>query len=181
MFRLTCFFFIISSCLFGQEQHKANQILFHQGTRTLAVFANPDLEGVTGDMLFLKGAFGMVVKPRMELRLSANYSTIEDIAPGEKDYRFRAVDIEGLYHFEGDSKWIPYIGFSLGYASLNYLEIHDGAFVYGATSGLQHKINKQTFLDLEVQFRSSSKDVFVNDFVPESTDLLTTIGLKVVF
>jgi hypothetical protein len=64
-----------------------------RGTSDLSLEVSPDFEGVTGDTLSFTVGYGYFLWDRLELRLAADYATIEDVAPGEQDYRAREVDL----------------------------------------------------------------------------------------
>ena len=151
-----------------------------KGSQDLSLYVSPDFEGVTGDMLNLEAGYGYFLLEKLALRASIDIATIEDIAPGEKDYRFREIDLGIQYNF-GTGRVIPYVGASLGFASLNYLDLSESSFVYGPDGGIEIFFTKKVALDFSVSFRTASKNVFVNDFVPEDSDLTYDVGLRVVF
>ena len=152
-----------------------------KGNHDLSIYVSPDFEGVTGDTLDLAAGYGYYFFDRLALRAAFDLATVEDIAPGEKDYRFREIDA-GLQYDLG--RWravLAYVGVSLGLASLTYLDFHDSSFVYGPDAGLEYFFTEKVAIDFAVSFRNASKNVFVNDFILEDSDLTSSIGLRVRF
>ena len=152
-----------------------------KGRQALSLYVSPDFEGVTGDMLRLEAAYLYFFGEKLALGASADYATIEDIAPGEKDYRFSEIDLGITYHFDRGGSILPYLGASLGFARLTYLDLSDSSLVYGPDAGLQFFFTKTVAVDLSLAFRTASNNVFVNDFIPEDSDLTFSFGLRVLF
>jgi len=146
----------------------------------LALHFSPDFESFNGDDLSLSARLGRALTHHLTATAAVEYRTVEDIAPGEKDYRSRQIDLGLEYAWPGD-RLRPYIGIELGAASLTYLEIDDESWTYGPRAGLQVFIRKWFAIDFGVGYKFGSKDVFVNDFVLEDTDLTARVGLRAYF
>lgn len=166
---------LLQVTLYSQEP------VHRKGAQDLFLYVDPDLEGVTGDTLVADMGYGYFLTPQMRLGLSAGLKTVEDIAPGEKDYRYRSLELSWQYVFEHHGRFMPYIGVSAGMASLNYLELHTSSLAYGPDLGLQFFVTKRAAIDFSAKYRTSSQEVFVNDFKLETNDLNLKVGIRVTF
>ena len=160
----------------------AAQSPFEKGSHDLSLEVSPDFEGVTGDTLDIEAGYGYFLRDRLALRAALRYATIEDIAPGEKDYRRREVTLGLEYQFwRSGHNVVPYVGLEIGYARLNYLDLDASGALSGARGGVKILLNPHVAIDFSAAYTLSSENVFVNDFVPEDSDLTYGIGLRAMF
>ena len=165
----------------GGPGASSSEPLLARGTQDLSLELSPDFEGVTGDTLTLEVGYGRFVKDRFELRARAVYETIEDVAPGEKDYRAREVALGCEYNFALGNRFVPYAGVDLGYRRLSYLDIENSGAVYGPRAGLKLFLAENVALDLSLAYKLASADLYVNDFQLEDRDLSYGLGFRVMF
>ena len=110
---------------------------------------------------------------------TANHFVI-DVAGEDEDYRTSELGAAAEYHL-GHGRFLPYLGAGLGWRRTHFGKIDEAALVYGPRAGVKYFLADNVALDLEVTYKLSSADVFINDFVAEDTDLSTAVGLRVLF
>lgn len=155
---------------------------FDKGSHDLSLEVSPDFEGVTGDTIDVEAGYGYFLRDKLALRAALRYATIEDVAPGEKDYRRREVTLGLEYQFwRSGHSVVPYAGVELGYARLNYLDFDASGAVGGLRGGVKILLSPHVAIDFTAAYTVSSENVFVNDFVPEDSDLTYGIGLRAMF
>ena len=157
------------------------QPMLQRGTNELSVHISPDFEGAVGDMIFAQAGYGRLVRDGVELRGLVSYTILEDVAGEDSDYRTSEIGLAGEYHFSRGGRLVPYLGAGVGWRSTHFGELEESALVYGPRAGLQLFIVDNAAVDLEVTYKLGSADVFINDFVPEDSDLSTSIGFRVFF
>ncbi len=151
------------------------------GRQELQVYVSPDFEGVTGDTIVVDAGYGLLIKDRLLISGLAMLKTVEDIAPGEKDYRFRELDVACEYLFKAHGSFQPYVRVLLGMAWLNYINEKQSGLTFGAGTGLKFMLTDSTAIDLALTHRSSNERVFINDFKLQKADLEIRLGLRVRF
>ncbi|MCB1041377.1 MAG: outer membrane beta-barrel protein [Acidobacteria bacterium] len=150
------------------------------GKHELQLYISPDLEGVTGDTLVADVGYGFFMKDRYSLGGLFQLKTVEDVAPGEKDYRFREVDFAFEYVF-GSNKFLPFVRATAGMAWLDYLDHNESSLTLGAGAGLKYAVTEHAALDCSATVRNAQDEVFVNDFKLEKTDLGLKFGVRIRF
>ncbi len=160
---------------------EAGQPRLGRGTRVLSLHLSPDFEGPVGDTLDLSATFGRFVRDGLELRASADYALLEDVAGADSDYRSQGLDAGVDYHFRRASRLVPHAGLALGWRSTDFGDASDSGPTYGARAGLAWFLADNVALDLEIAYRLASADLFVNDFAREDRDLSTRLGFRVHF
>ena len=157
------------------------QPMIQKDVNELSVHVSPDFEGAIGDMIFAQAGYGRFLWNRFSVRGTLLYTILEDVAGEDEDYRTSELGVAGEYHFDLGGNLVPYLGAGLGWRSSHFGDFKESALVYGPRAGLKYFLAENVSLDLEVTYKIGSADVFINDFVPEDTDLSTAIGLRVLF
>ena len=152
-----------------------------QGNQELSVHVSPDFEGAVGDMIDVEAGYGVFVRDRLSLRGTLLYEGLEDVAGEDSDYRSSEIGVAAELHFGGRSRFVPYLGAGAGWRRTRFDVLDESAAVYGPRAGLKIFLADNVALDFEVTYKLGSADVFINDFVPEDTDLSSGIGLRVLF
>ena len=156
-----------------------------RGHQELSVHVSPDFEGAVGDMIDVEAGFGVFVRDRLSLRGTLLYEGLEDVAGEDSDYRSAEIGLAAELHFIGGgggrSRFVPYLGAGVGWRRTRFDLLDESAAVYGPRAGLKIFLADNVALDFEVTYKLGSADVFINDFVPEDTDLSSGIGLRVLF
>lgn len=157
------------------------QPLLGKGSHELSVHVSPDFEGPVGDTLDARAGFGRFVREGLLARATIAYAVLEDVAGEDSDYRMSELDLGGEYHLRRDARLVPYLAAVVGWRSSHFGDIEESGVVYGAGAGLKYFLADNVALDVGVTHRRASAEVFVNDFVPEDTDVSSLIGLRVLF
>jgi hypothetical protein len=155
--------------------------MLQKGARELAIHVSPDFEGAIGDTISADAGFGWFVRDRIVLRGVLDYEILEDVAGADADYRTSGLGVAAEYHFGHGETLVPYLGLGLGWRSTHFGEHEEAAMVYGPRAGLKVFLADNVALDCEAIYELGAADVFVNDFVPEDSDLRTLIGLRFYF
>ena len=135
-----------------------------QGRREISVTGSPDFLGPTGDTLNVSAGYGVYVRDRLLVRASFIYNTVEDIAPGENDFRAREADIASEYHFDIGLVLVPYVGGELGWRRSKWASDVESGAIYGLRAGLKYFIADNVAIDFAFSYKQSGSDVFISDF-----------------
>ena len=152
-----------------------------KGVNELSVHISPDFEGAIGDMIFAQVGYGLFLRDGLAVKGTLNYAVLEDVAGNDSDYRTSELGLAAEYHIDLGGKLIPYLGLGLGWCRSHFGKFEESGLVYGPRAGLKYFLVDNVALDLEVTYKLGAADVFINDFVPEDTDLSSAIGLRVLF
>lgn len=134
------------------------------GTREFSITGSPDFLGPTGDTLNVSAGYGIFVRDRLLIRASFIYTTVEDIAPGENDYRAREADLAGEYHFDLGNAFVPYVGAELGWRRSKWASDVESGVIYGARTGVKYFLSDHIAIDFAFSYKASGNDVFVSDY-----------------
>jgi hypothetical protein len=151
------------------------------GVREISLSGSPDFLGPTGDTLHISAGLGMFVLDRTLIRASFVYTTVEDIAPVNNDYRARELDIAGEYHFDLGTAFVPYVGAELGWRRSKWASDVESGAVFGARAGLKYFISDNVAIDLALCYQLSGNDVFVSDYELRNDYPSFRFGLRAMF
>jgi opacity protein-like surface antigen len=152
-----------------------------RGTHELAVHVSPDFEGAVGDMLFARVGYGFLVRNRLALGANFDYAILEDVAGEDSDYRTSEWGVAATYHLGLGGRAVAYLGVGVGWRSTHFGDLEASALAYGPRAGVALFLADNVALDFEIVYRTSSDNVFVNDFLAEDSDLSSAIGLRFFF
>jgi len=169
---------VLSSAAAATAQAPTPRIL--EGDQELSVHVSPDFEGAVGDMIDVEAGWGFFVRDRLSLRATLLYEGLEDVAGEDSDYRSSEVGVAAVYRL-GRGRFVPYAGAGVGWRRTRFDVLDESALVYGPRAGLEIFLADNVALDLGLTYQLGAADVFINDFVPEDTDLSSGIGLRVFF
>lgn len=110
-----------------------------------------------------------------------SYALLEDVAPPESDYRTREFDLMIDYSIDTTATVVPHLGLEAGWRITEFGAFEETGFVYGPRGGASFFLADNVSLDFTLTYKWGTKDVFVNDFKMEDTDLSSTLGLQVMF
>ena len=150
----------------------------YEGGREFSISGSPDFLGPTGDTLNVSAGYGMFVRDRVLIRGSFIYTTVEDIAPGENDYRAREADIAVEYHFDLGNAFVPYVGAELGWRRSKWASDVESGEIYGGRAGLKYFISNNIAIDLAFSYKASSNDVFISDYEMRNDYPSFSFGLR---
>ena len=171
---------VVLAAVFSASRAAAQPSL-RRGVRELSIHVSPDFEGAIGDMLDARAGFGLFVRDGIALRAIGAYALLEDVAGEDSDYRMVRFGVAAEYHFRRGARLVPYSGLGVGWQSSHFGKLEESAFIYGPRGGVKYFLADNVALDFELTYHLAGADVFVNDFVPEDTDLASAIGLRVLF
>jgi hypothetical protein len=151
-----------------------------RGTHEFGIHLSPDLFGPVGDTLFLDVGYGVFVRDRLELRASASYTLLEDVVGPEKDYRAWDVAVGADYHLLL-GRAVPFAGLFVGWHRINIDTGAESAMTWGPRLGLKYFLADNVALAFDAAYAQASKEVFFNDFELDDQDLVTSLGLRLMF
>lgn len=176
MSRIPAFFILVMSIstVFAQPPQLA-------GKNELSLHAWLDFQGPNGDNTDLLAGYGWYLDDNLKLGAEYQWSLIEDIAPGEQDYRSQQGSLVAEWLFTGQSDWVPYVGGIVGFRNTKFEDLDESSLVYGGRLGLRYFISESVSIDTSVNMLLSDKNVFIVDFEAEDQYVYPLVGLKAVF
>jgi len=151
------------------------------GSNELGLHAWLDFQGPNGDKTDVIASYGWYLEDDLLLGLEYQWSLIEDIAPGEDDYRAQQGSVVAEWLILGDGPLVPYVGGILGFRNSKFPGLDESGPVYGGRLGLRYFLTESVSIDAAVNMLLSSKDVFIVDFEAEDQYVYPIIGLKASF
>jgi hypothetical protein len=155
--------------------------MIHKGDREISISGSPDFLGPTCDTLNVSGGYGWFARDAVLVRGTFLYSTIEDIAPGENDYRMREVDVGVEYHLDTGSRLVPYLGGELGWRRSKWASDVNSGFVVGPRAGLKFFIADNAAFDFALSYKVSDGNVFISDYDEQDYYSSLSFGIRVLF
>ena len=139
-----------------------------------------DYQGPNGDNIDLLAGYGWFVDANLRLGGEFQWSLIEDIAPGEQDYRSQQVLLSADWLFSGGNL-VPYVGLLGGYRNSKYEDLDEAGMVYGGRIGLRYFLNDSVSVNAAIGMLFGDKEVFIVDFEADDRYVYPSIGLSAVF
>jgi hypothetical protein len=149
--------------------------------RELSLHGGFDFQGPSGDNIDLEVGYGWFLRDDLLVGGEFRWSLIEDIAPGENDYRSQQASLVVEKLFIGDSNMVPYIGGEIGFRNSKFDDADESALVLGGRLGGRFFLNETITIDASISFLTSDKQVFIVDFEAEDQYLYPRLGIKAVF
>lgn len=177
MFRINVFLLalFVTTPAWGQ-----NQPLL-AGEREFSLHGSLDYQGPNGDNIDLRVGYGWFLGEAVLLAATYQWVLLEDIAPGENDYRAQQVGAELQYLFRGHEPVLPYVGVETGLRNVRFDEVDESGLVVGAIAGSRYLVNDSVAIDVSLRFLTSSDELFIVDFEAERQYVVPAIGIKVIF
>lgn len=151
------------------------------GRNELSLHGSLDYQGPNGDNIDLRVGYGWFLRDDLLLGLNLQWALVEDIAPGEDDYRAQQAGVELQYLFPGDGPLLPYVGVEAGVRNVKFDNVRESGPVLGASAGTRYLLNRSIAIDVSLRFLTSSKEVFIVDFEAEKQYLVPAVGIKAIF
>lgn len=151
------------------------------GKNELGLHAWLDFQGPNGDNTDIIASYGWYLDDNLKLGLEYQWSLIEDIAPGEDDYRAQQGSFVAEWLFTGESALVPYAGGIVGFRNSKFEDLDESGLVYGGRLGLRYYLTDSVSIDGSVNMLFSGKDVFIVDFEAEDQYVYPIVGLKASF
>jgi len=151
------------------------------GKNELGVSGKFDFQGPNGDNIDLRIGYGWFLRDDLLFGASFEWSLIEDIAPGEDDYRAQQAGVELQYLFPGDGPWLPYVGLEAGLRNVKFDNDDDSGLVLGASAGVRYLLTRSVAVDFNLRWLTASKELFIVDFDAEKQYVVPVVGIRAMF
>ncbi len=176
MLRVTLFVIMIialpSICAQSPELASKNELSLHGGF---------DIQGPNGDKIDLEIGYGWFLRDDLLVGGEFQWAVIEDIAPGDNDYRAQQASLFAEMLFTGESDLVPYVGAEIGFRNAKFNDIGESGLVYGVRVGARYFLTESVSIDGSLGWLLADKEVFIVDFEAEDQYLFPSIGIKAVF
>lgn len=174
--RITLFIMLMSglTSIYAQSPELA-------GKNELSLHGGLDYQGPNGDRIDIAVSYGWFL--RNDLLVSGEYqwALIEDIAPGEKDYRSQQGSLVAEKLFIGDSSLVPYAGLEIGFRNSRFTDNDESGLIYGLRAGARYFLTDSVSVDGSLSWLFSDKEVFIVDFEAEDQYLYPSVGINAIF
>ena len=151
------------------------------GETQLSLQGGLDFQGANGDNTDIRVGYGWYVDDRTLIGGEYRWILIEDIAPGEDDYRAQQASFVIERLFTGDSALVPYVGGEVGGRNTKFEDLDESGLVYGGRLGARYFLTDSVAVDISVNMLFSDKKVFIVDFEAEDQYVYPSFGLKAIF
>ncbi|MDH3636481.1 MAG: porin family protein [Gammaproteobacteria bacterium] len=157
------------------------------GKTGLSLYGGFDYQGPNGDNIYLQVSYGWFLLDDLLIGGEFQWALIEDIAPGENDYRSQQASLVAEKLFTGDSELVPYVGVEIGFRntkfkdSIELKDLDESGLVIGGRVGVQYFLTESVSIDGSLSWLLADKEVFIVDFEAEDQYLYPSIGINAVF
>lgn len=176
MLRVTSFtvLIMIIPTLYAQPPELAgkNELRLHGGL---------DYQGPNGDKIDIALGYGWFLRDDFLLSGEYRWALIEDIAPGEKDYRSQQGSLVAEWLFDRDGNLVPYVGAEIGFRNTRFPDNDESGLVYGGRVGARYFLSESVSINGSLSWLLADKAVFIVDFEAEDQYLYPSIGINAVF
>lgn len=151
------------------------------GKNQLNLHGGLDFQGPNGDKIDLMLGYGWFLRDDLMVGGELLWTVIEDIAPGENDYRSRQVSLIAEKLFISDSKLAPYVGVEIGARNSQFNDLDESGLVFGGRVGARYFLTESVSIDGSIKIMVSDKDVFIVDFEADDQYIYPSFGINAVF
>ncbi len=151
------------------------------GKNELSLHGGFDFQGPNGDNIDLSVGYGWFLHDDLLVGGEFQWAVIEDISPGEKDYRSQQVSLFVEKLFIGESDLVPYAGLEIGFRNSRFEDLDESGLVYGGRVGARYFLTESVSIDGSLSWLLAGKEVFIVDFEAEDQYLYPRLGIKAVF
>ncbi len=151
------------------------------GKNELSLHGGFDFQGPNGDNIDLQVGYGWFLRDNLLVGGEFQWALIEDIAPGENDYRSQQASLVAEMLFAGDSKLVPHAGVEIGFRNSKFNELDESGLVLGARVGARYFVTESVSIDGSLRILLSDKDVFIVDFEADDQYIYPGVGINAVF
>jgi len=151
------------------------------GKTQLSLHGGLDYQAPIGDNIDLELGYGRFVADDLLLGGELQWSVMEDIAPGEKDYRSQQASFVAEWMFAGGGSLLPYVGAELGFRNSKFADLDESGLVYGGRIGARYFLADSVAIDASLNLLAAGKKVFIVDFEAEDRYVYPSLGIEAVF
>lgn len=151
------------------------------GKSQLSLQGSLDFQGANGDNTDIQVGYGWYIDDATLIGGEYRWILIEDIAPGENDYRAQQAGFVAERLFIGDSALVPYVGGEIGFRNSRFEDLDESGLVYGGRLGIRYFLTESVAVDVSANLLFSDKQVFIVDFDAEDQYVYPSFGLKAIF
>lgn len=151
------------------------------GKNQLSLHGGFDFQGPNGDKIDLEVGYGWFLRDDLMVGGEYQWSLLEDIAPGEDDYRAQQASVVVEKLLIGESQLVPYVGLEIGFRNSNFEDLDESGLVYGGRVGARYFLTESVSIDGSLSWLLAEKEVFIVDFEADDEYLYPSIGISAVF
>lgn len=151
------------------------------GKNRLSLHGGLDFLGPNGDNIDFKLGYGWFLRDDLLVGGEYLWAVMEDIAPGESDYRSQQASLVVEWLFIGKSKLAPYAGVEVGFRRSKFNEFDESGLVYGGRVGVRYFLTESVSINGSISMLQSGKDVFIVDFEAEDQYIFPSFGISAEF
>jgi len=107
----------------------------------------PGIQGPNGDNIDLEVGYGWFLRDDLLVGGEFQWSLLEDIAPGENDYRSQQASLFAEMLFSGDSELVPYVGVEIGVRNSKFNDLDESGLLLGGRVGARYFITESVSID----------------------------------
>lgn len=147
----------------------------------LSLYGGFDFQGPNGDKIDLAVGYGWFLRDDLLVGGEFQWALLEDIAPGEDDYRSQQASLVVEKLFPGESKLVPYVGLEVGFRNSKFEDLDESGLIYGGRVGARYFLTESVSIDGSLSWLLADKEVFIVDFEADDQYLYPSVGINAVF
>lgn len=151
------------------------------GKNELNLHGGFDLQGPNGDNIDLLVGYGWFLRDDLLVGGEFQWALVEDIAPGDNDYRSQQVSLITELLFVGDTELVPFVGAEVGFRNSKFNDLGESGLVYGGRVGARYFLTESVSIEGSIKLLLSGKDVFIVDFEADDQYIYPSFGINAVF
>jgi len=157
------------------------------GKNELSLYGGFDFQGPSGDNIYLQVGYGWFLRDDLLVGGEFQWTLIEDIAPGENDYRSQQFSLVAKKLFIGDSELVPYVGVEIGFRNTKYSDntglndLDDSGLLIGGRVGAQYFLTESVSIDGSIVWLLANDEIFIVDFETDDQYIYPSFGITAVF
>ena len=157
------------------------------GKNELSLYGGFDFLGPSGDNIYLQVGYGWFLRNDLLVGGEFQWTLIEDIAPGENDYRSQQFSLVAKKLFIGDSELVPYVGVEIGFRNTKYSDntglndLDDSGLLIGGRVGAQYFLTESVSIDGSIVWLLANDEIFIVDFETDDQYIYPSFVITSIF